>query len=473
MHSPPTSESPIVTTNHTHQKAALILIHGFISDHSCWDPLRRLFESDSRITGRFEVECFEYPTSLLGKGQEDAHPTLRQIAIQLIDFLSHSRFAGRHLVLVGHSQGGLVIQAYFMLLLEARQARQLARIRQAIFIATPNLGSIFLDRTRRLTDQMLKFVSGTFLHPQERLLRALQPEIMEIQKLLLGNIVSAGTHSDQAFPIPLQCFYGSQDKVVLDVSAQSFFTHEVCIPLVAGHMDIIKPRDMTDERYAKLVDALLQPIGHANVVEVERYETCLRVEPYEGRDGVEVSYGNHHRTVFTDNRAFLSRRMVISRKNRCRNSCDISYLTNAEGFVRPVPEELLDKIERKERTRYENHGREFNFVFSPLAGETYDVTIEILRGFEAGDRRIHFHLGACSYHQILTYTLDLTAYLQAGYRLTQLPRLYFEEGETHRCEQIWQGPSLDAMPSDQEGLWRWELHDVREGAVGLAWDLDR
>jgi hypothetical protein len=409
----------------------------------------------------------------LGKGDEDSHPTLRQIASLLADFLSQPRFTGRQLALVGHSQGGLVIQAYFVLLLEARQARQLSRIRQAIFIATPNLGSIFLDRTRRLTDRMLKFVSRSFLHPQERLLRALQPEIMEIQKQLLGNIVSAGTRSDEAFPIPLQCFYGSQDKVVLDVSAQSFFTHEVCIPLVAGHMDIIKPRDTMDERYAKLVDALLQPIGHANVVEVERYDTNLRVEPYDGRDGVEVSYGHSRRTVFTDNRALLSRRMMISRKNRCRNSCDISYLTNADGFVRPIPAELLEKVELKERTRYENHGREFNFVFSPLSGETYDVTIEILRGFEAGDRQIHFHLGPSRYHQLLTYRLDLTAYLQAGYRMTQSPRLYFDDGETHRCEQIWTRPSLEPMSSDHEGMWQWELHNVRQGAVGLAWDLDR
>ncbi|HEY6085642.1 MAG TPA: alpha/beta hydrolase, partial [Nitrospira sp.] len=444
------------------QKSIVVLIHGFISDHHCWDPLRRLFETDHNITDRFDIECFEYPTSLIGSGHADSHPLLREVAGSLADFLFQPRFANRNLVLVGHSQGGLVIQAYFVLLLEAGQAKQLSRIRQAIFIATPNLGSIFLDRTRRLTDRMLKFFSGSFLHPQERLLRALQPEIMEIQKLLLGKIVGAGAHSEQAYPIPLQCFYGSEDKIVLDISAQSFFTSEICTPLAAGHMDIIKPRDRTDERYVKLVDALLQPIGHVNVVEVERYHTRLRVEPFDGRHGVEVSHGNSTRTVFTDNRAVLSRTMVIARKNRCHDSCTISYLTNADGFVRPIPPELLEQLERKDRTRYETQGREFNFVFSPQSGKMYDVTIEILRGFEAGDRRIHFHLGTACYHQLLTYTLDLTAYLNHGYRIIQTPRLYFEDGEAHRCEHIWSVVPLEPIPSDQEGVWRWELHDVRQ-----------
>jgi len=460
-------------TSRTAPKAVLVLIHGFISDHRCWDSFRHLLETDTRIAERFDIECFDYPTSLLGNGSEQAHPSLRQVASQLNEFLTQPRFAGHPLVLVGHSQGGLVIQAYFVLLLEARRARQLSRIRQAIFIATPNLGSVFLDRTRRLTDHMLKILSGSFLHPQERLLRALQPEIMEIQKLLLGNIVAAVNHSDQACPIPLQCFYGSADRIVLDVSAQSFFAPDVCVPLSAGHMDIIRPQNTQDERYAKLTDAILHPIGHVNVVEVERYDTTLRVEPYDGKEGAEVSYGSSRRTVFTDNRAVLSRRMVISRKNRCRNSCDMSYLTNAEGFIRPIPAEMLERLERKDLTRYESQGREFNFVFAPCAGETYEVTLEILRGFEAGDRRVHFHLGPSCYHQLLTYHLDLTAYVQAGYRLIGPPRLYFEEGETHRCEEIWASQPLEPATSDDRGLWYWELHDVRQGAVGLAWDLDQ
>jgi len=460
-------------TSRTARKAILVLIHGFISDHRCWDSFRHLLETDARIAERFDIECFDYPTSLLGKGSEHAHPSLRQVAGQLNEFLAQPRFAGHPLVLVGHSQGGLVIQAYFVLLLEARQAQQLSRVRQAIFIATPNLGSVFLDRTRRLTDHMLKVLSGSFLHPQERLLRALQPEIMEIQKLLLGNIVAAVSHSDQACPIPLQCFYGSADRIVLDVSAQSFFAPDVCMPLPAGHMDIIRPQDTADERYAKLTDAILHPIGHVNVVEVERYDTTLMVEPYEGKEGVEVSYGSSRRSVCTDNRAVLSRRMAISRKNRCRNSCDMSYLTNAEGFIRPIPADMLERLERKDLTRYESQGREFNFVFAPCAGETYDVTLEILRGFEAGDRRVHFHLGPSCYHQVLTYRLDLTAYVLAGYRLTSAPRLYFEEGDTHRCEEIWASPPLEPSTSDDRGLWYWELHDVRHGAVGLAWDLDQ
>ena len=444
-----------------------------MSNHHCWDALCRLFEADAAIKERFEVDCFEYPTSLFGAGQESAQPRLKQLAEALKEYLALPRFAGRDLVLVGHSQGGLVIQAYFVLLSEAGQARQLRRIRQAIFIATPNLGSIFLDRTRRLTDRLLKFFTWAFLHPHERLLRALQPEIMEIQKLLLDRVVVTGTASDQAWPVPLQCLYGLKDKIVLGVSAQSFFSPEICTALTAGHMNIVQPRDAKDERYVKLAHALLQPIGHGNVVEVERYETRLQIEPYEGHQGVDVQYGVQRRKVFTDNRAILARAMTISTKNRCRESCVIPYLTNPEGFIRPVPPELVDDLVLKERTRYEMEEREFNFVFTPNPGKTHGVTLEILNGFKRGDRRIHFHLGFSSYYRRLLYALDMTRYLQAGFEITQVPRLYVDDTDEHRCEHIWSAPSLEARQSDQEGVWQWEVQDMRQGAVGLAWDLDR
>ncbi len=454
------------------EKTLLVLVHGFMSDRHCWDTLCRLFESDPNVHSRFEIECFEYPTSLFGTGDEAARPRLKDIAGRLLERLSSDRFTDRELVLVGHSQGGLVIQAFFVLLLESKQARQLRRIRQAIFIATPNLGSIFLDRARRVTDRILKYFTRAFLNPQERLLRALQPEIMDIQKVLIDRVVATATGSDEAWPIPLQCFYGTRDSIVLAVSAQSFFSRDVCTALDAGHMDIVEPRDALDERYVQLVDALLNPIGHANVFEIARYETHLRVEPCSGQEGLSVQHGTQARKVFTNNRAFLTRTITVSSKNRMQGAYVIPYLTNSDGFIRPLPPELIDSLVTKDRTRYEMYGREFNFTFVPDPGRTYGVTIEILRGFEQGDRRIHFHLGSATYYQLLVYTLDLTAYGRAGYRITRVPRLLLEDAKDHRCEDIWESPSFEATSWMEEGVWTWEIPQVRGGAIGLVWDLD-
>ncbi|MFO0706423.1 MAG: alpha/beta hydrolase [Nitrospira sp.] len=457
------------------RKPTLILIHGFMSDRHCWDDLRQLFSTDFRISERFEtIECFEYPTALFGSGDESAQPRLRQLASALMAFLSSPRFIERELVLVGHSQGGLVIQAYLVLLLEAHQAKQLRWIRQAIFIATPNLGSVFLDRTRRLTNRILQIFTRAFLHPQERLLRALQPEIMHIQKLLLDRIVSSSptTISDERWPVPLQCFYGTKDQIVLQMSAQSFFSPDVCTPLLAGHLDIVKPDRITDERYEKLVDALLQPTGHANVLEVARYETRLRIEPYNGLEGTTVQHGTIRRVVHTDNRAILTRTMTIASTNRCRDTCVIPYLTNPEGFVRPIPSQLIEHLGGKDRTRYEMQGREFNYPFVPQNGDTYEVSLEILKGFERGDRRIHFHLGLTHYYRTLVYILDLSEYLRSGLQITQPPRLHFEDTEEHRCEHIWNSPSYEMRHTDEAGIWQWALQNIRQGSIGLTWDLD-
>jgi hypothetical protein len=140
--------------------------------------------------------------------------------------------------------------------------------------------------------------------------------------------------------------------------------------------------------------------------------------------------------------------------------------------VRPIPSTIIDKLVRKERTRYESQGREFNYIFTPEAGKTYEVTIEILKGFDQGNRRIHFHLGSTAYYNLLVYTLDLQKYLQAGYRITQRPLFFFEDTEEHRCEEIWNSPSFEPIASDPNGIWQWELHHVRQGAIGLLWDLD-
>lgn len=447
-----------------------------MSNHHCWDDLQPLLNSDKRVQDRFDgIECFEYRTGLLEQGNESSLPQLKDVATLLATFLAPRRFAGQELVLVGHSQGGLVIQAYFSLLLKSQRAKELRWIRQAIFVATPNLGSIFLDRTRRFTDRMLRRVTGVFLNPQERLLRALQPEIMEIQKLIMDRIVAAApaTIADDRWPVPLQCFYGSEDRIVLQVSAQSFFSPDICTALNAGHTDIVSPKDENDERYVKLVDALLNPIGHANVVEVDRYETHLRIEPYAAQQGIEVRYGTHTRMVHTDNRAILTRRMTVAQRNRCHDICVIPYLTNPSGFVRPVTPELLDALGAKDRTRYEMEGREFNFSFTPRNGHTHEVQIEILRGFEQGDRRIHFHLGTTHYFRSMIYTLDLSAYLQLGFRVTQSPRLHYEDTEEHRCEHIWSRASYDPSVADAIGIWQWELRNVRQGAIGLTWEVDQ
>ena len=163
--------------------------------------------------------------------------------------------------------------------------------------------------------------------------------------------------------------------------------------------------------------------------------------------------------------------MTFSSKNRCRDRCIIPYLTNPEGFVRPISADFIETLALKERTRYEMHGREFNFTFTPDAGKTHGVTIEIFKGFDEGNRKIHFHLGSSSYYHMLAYTLDLSAYLKAGFRIGQPPRLYFEDTEDHRCEDIWTSRCVEATATDNEGSWHWELYNVRQGAVGLSWDV--
>ncbi len=152
-------------------KGVVVLVHGFESSARTWDPLKSLLEADEEVTARYDIECFEYPTSLVRWIPWRSIPTLRSIGQTLESFLETSGIqAYDHIVLIGHSLGGLVIETFLTQKVVDRHGSSLAKIRQVVTIATPHLGSGTLSVVRDLVSRFSR-------SPQEVALRAFSEDI--------------------------------------------------------------------------------------------------------------------------------------------------------------------------------------------------------------------------------------------------------------------------------------------------------
>jgi hypothetical protein len=278
---------------------------------------------------------------------------------------------------------------------------------------------------------------------------------------------------ESAWPIPIQCFWGLRDRIVPEASARGAF--DELLGIDGDHFSVLTPRDRKDESYGRLADALIEPLGHRHVFELESYDATVKVGPFPAGQ-VIADYGDHRRTVFTDNVARITRTLRLARKNRCREPIEIRYGTQNDGFVKPLrwshdnvaPPEIM-------QTYYDSGTKYFHQVRPDgNRAETYSVELEIYKGFDQGSRNIHFHLDPRYFYRRLTFGVDLTSYLAAGYDVCAEPKLYFHPHNVRDhmlCTTRGRGGEMPAVAAQPPGVWRWELREAREGVVDIAWDV--
>jgi pimeloyl-ACP methyl ester carboxylesterase len=449
-------------------KSLAVFVHGFGSDASCWDNLLGLLRGDPRVAARFDLTCFSYTTPWFNLHFLRRIPEISDIGQQLRTFLDQPSFrAYPEITLVGHSQGGLVIQSYLADRLVAEKGHELRRIRQVLLIATPNLGSTLLSPAR-------KFVSLFFTNPQERALRVFNKEIATITNRIAERLVGAAEREPGRWPVPVQAFYGDQDRIVTEPSARGPFDLENTASIPGDHFSVIRPQTAEDPQYRILADALLEPAGHRHQYEIDRFEAAIRVEPAGDGGEFEVKHGAVTRIVQSDNVARVGRAATFSRKNRCTEPFMIRYRTKNQGYIDPAISHP-NEAEPLELSRWDDTGSEYTFRFRPAGGETYSLSVKVYKGFDPGHRDVHFHLGNRSYYKEFRCTLDLTAYKEAGWNVSREPRLFFhprDTGDHELCKLrgVMQNP-LAWVEFDPAGIWRWKIHNIMEGVIDLAWDV--
>ncbi|MSV35630.1 MAG: alpha/beta fold hydrolase [Bryobacterales bacterium] len=442
-------------------KHLVLLVHGFGSSPETWDTLLKRFRADPALSG-IEFDTYGYPTPWFNLNPFGRIPRLRELGEGLEARLGSSRVREHaQVTLAGHSQGGLVIQSCLAKMLSDERGDDLRRIRQIILIATPNLGSTYASSFRRA-------VSKIFPNPQERTLRALDPEISDLRREIERRIVDAKEATATECPIRTTCFWGLGDRIVLEASAKGLF--EVCKPLEGDHFQVLDPKP---EDYQLLAETILEPSGHRNVFELDRFEMQVTVEPKIPPLEIECQHGKIKRTVTTDNVARLVRLATFSRQNRCTEPFVLSYATRTNGFVEFSCNPPDNEAPGSELRHWEDHGAEATFHFTPKPGKTYSLLATVYKGYDAGERNVHFHMKRNRSYRHIHVRLDLRAYLKAGWVITQPPAAYFhpDDPKDHNLCKLRPLGTPHAGTSAEPGLFRWDFEDRTEGVIDVVWDV--
>jgi hypothetical protein len=391
-------------------------------------------------------------------------PRLKELGKGLDEFLLDYQ-GYRSLILVGHSQGGLVIQSYLTGKLEAAEGKGLANVSNVILFATPNFGSAIFSGIRRL-------FYGIVTNPQESTLQVLNADTGDICRRVERDIFRAAEITSVTCPIPFKAFWGEQDNVVREASARGCFDEGA--PLPGDHFSIVRPSALLgrdDRRYRALRNGILEPPGHPAFFELDKFEVQLGVSPGDPKEMVTIN-GKEHSA--SDNRA--NRRMTLrfSKSNRCCSLFNVNYRSSA-GVVRSLGFTEPNLAREDEKVGNESpEASVFNYSFRPDPEGLYFSVLEIYNGFGRGNRNWHHHLQQNLRCASFTLSLDLSGYIKARYVFSKTPRLSYLPGhvedeslcgarESFQCEKpITEGPDT----------WVWEVRNLRSGVVDVSWDFE-
>ncbi len=229
----------------------VVFVHGFRSSPGMWDPFTRLMTSDADLS-HVVILRFAYTTKIAQPHPLRALPSFDTVADSLKEFLDTEAEGLERLVLVSHSQGGLVTQRFLTRMLAEGRGKDLRRIRRVVMLACPNTGSqvgLLLRRT------LLR------ANPQERQLRPFDEQIADTRRTVLRDIVNARTVTARTCPIAFSVYAGESDAVVTPASARDAFPDAAVLP--GDHLSIARPRDLSDRSYTTVKRHVLDAAGKA------------------------------------------------------------------------------------------------------------------------------------------------------------------------------------------------------------------
>jgi pimeloyl-ACP methyl ester carboxylesterase len=267
----------------------VVFIHGILGGAATWPVLLKHLENDPYVARFFDLKLFSYASPAAQFWPLKRIPDLEDVADQLFTALKDDSELSNYpcVLLVGHSQGGLIIQRMLVGVVEAGRARELSRIRGVVTFATPNGGSeLFLSLRRGL--------EWIWSHPQEKQLRPFSNQIAEMHSVLLKRIVYAQRISDVSYPIRFDAYTGTEDGVVPAHSARGLFPNVGTLP--GDHSSIIRPSGPNAGVVTAVVDACRRSL-RALEPDVTVYKTDI-LDPKETSDlkAVEALLGENFLT---------------------------------------------------------------------------------------------------------------------------------------------------------------------------------
>ncbi|MFE6727849.1 esterase/lipase family protein [Streptomyces californicus] len=229
----------------TSSRIGVVFIHGFLSGAKTWDRFRDRISEDPSLAA-VDPLMFSYSTPIVSINPLRRIPSYEDIADDLDTYLETVAENYEAIALVGHSQGGLIIQRYLHRVIGRGRAEHLRRIRRVILFACPNNGS-------QLARSWLR------RNPQRKQLHVLNREVMDAQSTVINQVVHAVDVRPHSCPIPFKVYAGTEDNVVTLASAQGVFRDARALP--GDHFAIIKPDSIQHRSHLALRKDLIDTFG--------------------------------------------------------------------------------------------------------------------------------------------------------------------------------------------------------------------
>ena len=232
------------------KEAVVIFVHGLFSSRDAWSSFRNLIISDPDLA-ELDLLDFEYPSPKFNLNPLKRIPDFDVLADSLRTYLETEAASYSNVVLVSHSQGGLIVQRYMARIVMGGRGDDLKRIRQVVMFACPNSGSeIFIAARRHAL---------FWSHPQERELRPINESVGATQEVVINRIVHAQRAASDQCRVPIHVYAGEQDNIVTPASARGVFPDAGVLP--GDHFTIIRPDSTRHRTYLALKGILLRSLS--------------------------------------------------------------------------------------------------------------------------------------------------------------------------------------------------------------------
>lgn len=307
----------------------VVFVHGVLSNGQVWDTLIRLLSEDRELGAVVRPHVFEYDSPLVRPRPDERIAEIDDIADQLRTFLATDELArAGTVVLVTHSQGGLIAQRYLVRMLRDSQGRDLARIKRVAMYACPNSGSEFLLSLRRWVMR--------WRNPQERELRPFEERVAETQRALLRDVVNATGCTTNQCHIPISAYAGAKDRIVPPQVAKGNFPEAHTV--AGNHFTIIRPASASVDSFKVLRQDLLK-VASGEPAAIEAADDTgdwssvkLTIDPPFGRREGQL-YGRDHviRAITTDRSSHVQVLAGMGGAGKSRIALEIAYRARREG----------------------------------------------------------------------------------------------------------------------------------------------
>ena len=232
-----------------HPDLAVVFVHGVFSSPEAWSDFTRLLSSDSDLA-TVSLLQYGYTSPRVALHPLRRIPNFNDLADGLRTFLQTDAKRYRRLMIVAHSQGGLITQRY-LARAYGTNCDELRRVRRVVMFACPNTGSELALSLRRA----IPFWS----HPQERELRPHAAAVVDAQRIVLEHVAARAQDPPEEGRIPIVAFAGETDGIVPPSSARNLFARGGVLP--GDHSSIIRPTSVAHRSYLALKQQIQETLA--------------------------------------------------------------------------------------------------------------------------------------------------------------------------------------------------------------------